>query len=66
MIEIALGQSLGRAAAQQATPKSRALDFRLVISEGGRITVAHASPGGALERACQDWKAQGMKLERLT
>ena len=30
-----------------------------------RIVVAHASPGGALERLCEQWQAQGLQVKRL-
>ena len=29
------------------------------------IVVAHASPGGALERLCEEWQAQGRQVMRL-
>jgi predicted Rossmann fold nucleotide-binding protein DprA/Smf involved in DNA uptake len=67
----------GRMAVVSAEPHSGRVQSRLtatlaserndlVARLAGRITVAHASPGGDLERTCQDWEAQGMKLERLT
>jgi predicted Rossmann fold nucleotide-binding protein DprA/Smf involved in DNA uptake len=67
----------GRMAVVSAEPHSGQVQSRLtatlaserndlVARLAGRIIVAHASPGGALERACQDWEVQGMKLERLT
>lgn len=58
----------GRMAVVSAEPHSGQVQSRLtatlaserndlVARLAGRIIVAHASPGGVLERACQDWEA---------
>ena len=38
----------------------------LAVTMAQKIVIAHASPGGQLERSCETWYHAGRLVERLT